>query len=452
MTAATTVAPQTQPDGAWSAEWELGDAFVPAARYTDRAFFEREKQLLWPRVWQPACREDEVRRAGDYVEYRVADESILVVRVDQNTIKAYHNSCRHRGTRLATECGTFSAGQIQCPFHGWRWTLDGTNVFVNKPDEFESSAMDEDALRLLEVPHDTWAGFVWVNPDPQARPLREHLDPMPTYLDPLWIDRMEVIWHKRTVLPANWKAALDGFTEAYHIPGTHPQLPQMGSSIDRLRYFTHENGHSRYWNDPEAPAELPEGMDPEDVDPRELLYRSVAHLADELGGIFTQQEKHIAASLRHREIPEGMSIGQMFGQAVYEYAAGAGIEMPPLTPEQSKEYGVHYMFPNFMVLPTFGNAIIYRSRPNGDDVDSSIWDVWSVKLHPSDQPAPPYETQDLDHRDRESWGQVLSQDFENMLEVQRGLRTSGCRGLTLNTRQEMGILNMHREIDRYVQA
>ncbi len=61
---------------------------------------------LWPRTWQVACREEELAAPGDFVEYRIADQSILVVRAGADEIRAYYNSCRHRGTRLAHGCGS----------------------------------------------------------------------------------------------------------------------------------------------------------------------------------------------------------------------------------------------------------------------------------------------------------------------------------------------------------
>src|SRR5262245_10395250 len=81
-----------------------GMVLVPGARYTSREFFDLEMERLWPRVWQIACREEEVPNSGDYFEYTIGDQSILVVRQDTDTIKAFFNACPHRGTRLA--CGT----------------------------------------------------------------------------------------------------------------------------------------------------------------------------------------------------------------------------------------------------------------------------------------------------------------------------------------------------------
>ena len=98
---------------------------IPARRYYDAEFFELERELLWPRVWQMACRLEEIPNPGDYVVYDNLDQSVIVVRVDAERIKAYHNHCRHRGVQLATDRGNCTRGLV-CPFHGWSWDIEYT--------------------------------------------------------------------------------------------------------------------------------------------------------------------------------------------------------------------------------------------------------------------------------------------------------------------------------------
>ena len=80
---------------------EVRDDYVPKADFLDRRFHELEKEHLWPRVWQIACREDEVPNAGDYIVYDIADDSIIVARGGDGALRAFHNVCPHRGTQLA---------------------------------------------------------------------------------------------------------------------------------------------------------------------------------------------------------------------------------------------------------------------------------------------------------------------------------------------------------------
>jgi hypothetical protein len=126
-----------------------------------------------------------------------------------------------------------------------------------------------------------------------------------------------------------------------------------------------------------------------------------------------------------------------------------GIELPVLGPEELSHLGGNFVFPHFFCLPTLGNCLAYRARPKALDPDATLFDVWSLTLFPGDE-KPPYETQPVDWREEKEVGRVLFQDFRNLAQVGAGMRTRGFRGLRLNRRQEIGILNLHRELDRYL--
>ena len=144
---------------------------IPKERYVSRDFFDLEMERLWPRVWQMACREEEVPRVGDFLEYVIGDQSILVTRSGTDTIRAFYNSCPHRGTRLATGVGNFATGEIRCRYHAWRFELDGANKEVVDRDDFPPDMTDEDvALKPIQVGR--WGGFVFINMDPDCRVAR----------------------------------------------------------------------------------------------------------------------------------------------------------------------------------------------------------------------------------------------------------------------------------------
>src|SRR5580698_8899699 len=102
---------------------------IPVQRYYDAEFFKLEQELLWPHVWQMACRLEEIAEIGDYVTYRLLEKSVIVVRTASG-VKAFHNACRHRGVQLTTDSGNCKSKGFICPFHGWRWNIDGKNTFV----------------------------------------------------------------------------------------------------------------------------------------------------------------------------------------------------------------------------------------------------------------------------------------------------------------------------------
>jgi phenylpropionate dioxygenase-like ring-hydroxylating dioxygenase large terminal subunit len=373
-----------------------------------------------------------------------------VVRVDHDEIRAFYNSCRHRGTRLASGCGALADGRITCPFHGWQWNLDGSCAFVLDPDEFGITSLDSPALRLGELRCERRWGFVWVCADPDARSLADHLSPLGDWFDPLHLEDMRFLWYRTTVLPANWKAALDAFHEGYHNYGTHPQLLQW-SDDTAMQYEQFDNGHARYVTVRGAGPSKRFGMTPDQWDDRELLYQQVMHLGRSFeGGLYSDDDMAAAARLRTMEIPDGSTAATEFSKLVAARAEEEGIQFPELTPEQRAEgTGVFSVFPNLVMLVSLANCFMYRARPHGDDPDSCIFDMWALRLFPPSSPAPEL-VRDFAPHDDEVWGVIPSQDFANMAEVQAGLHSWGCDGLRLSTRQEMNLLNMQRELDHYV--
>ena len=97
--------------------------FIPKDAYISPEFLSLEARYLWPRVWQMACREEEIANAGQQVTYEVANESIVILRTESGEIRAFHNVCPHRGRRLTRGCG--QSRQLVCRFHGWRFDLNG---------------------------------------------------------------------------------------------------------------------------------------------------------------------------------------------------------------------------------------------------------------------------------------------------------------------------------------
>ena len=312
---------------------------VPVERYYDRDFAEFEQRYLWSRTWQMACRLEELPDLGDYVEYAVGDQSVLLVRTDTDTVAGYLNACRHRATELAKGTGTFPRGQIICPFHGWRWNLDGTSSFVFGPHAFDPSLITAEELCLRPVRVETWGGGAWINLDPSAPPLLEALDPIPGLLDPLGVADMRVVWWKSVVLPANWKMAQEAFMEGYHVPGTHPQLtlghPEQYDP-DSLSYAVHPNGHSSFQLRPNAQAKKGRDVGVNEID---AILESVHLLSKGLEAMTLEREVHIIEAMRGRPVPEGSTFGAEMIRALYRYAGAAGIPLPAPDPATLARWG-----------------------------------------------------------------------------------------------------------------
>ena len=141
---------------------DVRDDFVPKADFLDRRFHELEKENLWPKVWQIACRLEEIPEPGDYATYDILDDSIVIVRRGPDEVAAYHNACPHRGTLLVE--GKGSIREFLCSFHGWRFGLDGRNAGVVDRDDWGGCLKAGDA-DLAPVQAGIWGGWVWINMD-----------------------------------------------------------------------------------------------------------------------------------------------------------------------------------------------------------------------------------------------------------------------------------------------
>jgi phenylpropionate dioxygenase-like ring-hydroxylating dioxygenase large terminal subunit len=414
---------------------------IPKERYISREFVDLEMERLWPRVWQIACREEEVPRPGDYLEYVIGDQSILVVRGTDGSIGAYYNACLHRGTKLAAGAGSFAEGRIKCSYHGWCYDLSGCVTAVPDREEFPDLPLD---LRLGQLRADTWGGFVFVNMDPDAGPLLDFLDPIPRLLGPYRLDEMRFRAYQTLVLPANWKAVLDAFNEGYHVQGAHPQILPWTDDVS-IAYEQYER-HARYGRLENARRELRPSprLEKEDFDEGEIL----AGLVAGLGGAFLKDEKAVVDELRAADLPPGAMLGA-FQERRMKLLADRGFDVSGFTSDRMTSAEDVYWFPN-MVGPIYpGSALLFRMRPNGLDPDSCLKDIWVLEWRPPGDERLMPERRFYEDWTAKKWDPVSTQDYENLVKVQSGMHSRGFQGLRLNERQEGNIAHMHRVLDRY---
>jgi nitrite reductase/ring-hydroxylating ferredoxin subunit len=421
------------------------NGFVPKERYTSRAFADLEYERLWSKVWQIAGREEELAAPGDHIEYEIGDESVLVVRADDGAIRAFHNSCLHRGTRLAHGDGHFDDACIQCPYHGWQYALDGRLTRVVDREEF-TNLPDDLHLRVVRV--ETFGGFVFVNFDRDAAPLLEFLDPLPTLLAPYHLERMRLRSYRTTIIDANWKAVVDAFNEGYHVQGLHPQILPWTDDVSIA--YESLGRHAHYGRLPGARRELRPsprlGLAPGEYDEGEIL----AGLVAGLGGAFLGDERAAVEALRTVGPPEGRTLLEAYQELRLGLLRDRGVDVSGFTADQMTSADDVYWFPN-LVGPIYpGSALLFRVRPHGHDPDRSIKDTWVLEW-PADDAEWQMPTRRFvaDWKER-NWGTITEQDYTNLAEVQRGMKSSGCDGVWLNPRQEGNILEMHRVIDAYL--
>ncbi len=411
---------------------------IPVEAYVSEEYARAENEKLWGKVWQIACREEEIPKVGDYVTYDILDESIIVVRSDPETISAFYNVCQHRGRRLTKGCGRTK--QFFCRFHGWRWNLDGESSYVLDREDW-CEALDAENTRLPRVQVDTWGGWVWVNMDPDCEPLQEYLNPVSPMLDAFEFEKMRYRWRQWLYFPCNWKTALESFIESFHVDATHPQLGQWGTN----RWWCRTGG-KHAWHGIGAPR-----GDAGNLDPRVTMYELFRELWDTVG---TTTETLVSAASRAKdELPEGAGPEEVAGFVMQSAAmadAERGVFWPQISPEHFVECGLDWhVFPNSAILPGMTYALCYRARPNGYDPNSCIFEVYIIERYPEGE-APETEWVYEPDPSEEKWRKILSQDFQNMPEIQKGIKSRGFQGPRPSPVQEVPVIHFHRTLAQYM--
>ncbi len=413
---------------------------IPAPRYYDQAFFDLECRRLWPHVWQMACRLEQIPNVGDWVEYTILDKSVIVVRTESG-VKAFHNVCRHRGVPLVSEpFGNSSSEGFTCPFHGWRWNTNGENTFVYGRQLFDEAQLEEDDIALTPVRVETWGGCAFINFDDKAPAYRETLGPLAERLEAHGVDNLRSEWWYATVLPANWKTAMEAFHEGFHVMRTHPQLQHSLPATYNSRY-----------------AGIGEMLD-SSIGVRGNIAAQFKHfeqLSEGMAGLVHQKELDIVRPLLDIDLPEDLEQGVMtwFGiiqDQITRQLRARGENVPDLNAVAVSHpiEALEFLFPHYFLLSTFTSMSSYRVRPLGPE--SCLFEIWSLTHFPEDdQPEPLMEPVVLPF-DSDEFPPIPKQDYSNIPNQQRGLHGGGFEFMRLAKEVEGLIGNYQQIIDGYL--
>ena len=215
-------------EGSWTEHYPgLGTGPVSYADSTSPAVYEQEREAIFARTWLNVGRVEQLPRVGSYFtrELDAARTSVVVVRAAQDTIRAFHNICRHRGNKLVwqdypLEETSGTCRQFTCKYHGWRYNLEGQCTFVQQEAEFFD--LNKDDYGLAPVQADVWEGFVFVNLDPtNTTPLRDYLGKFAKGIEGYPFHELTQVHRYRAEVGSNWKLFIDAFTEFYHAPILH---------------------------------------------------------------------------------------------------------------------------------------------------------------------------------------------------------------------------------------
>lgn len=395
---------------------------IDGARYFSKDFAQREWDGLWTRIWHVAGRTAEIPEPGDLLVHDFLKESVLCIRQDNGSIRAFYNSCRHRGMRMLRDAASLDT--ISCPYHGWRYGKDGVLVGAQDGDDFPQGNPCG-KLSLRELRCDVWGGFVWYTMDDAGPSLADYLDPMPdVYRNYPMDSAVRVAWY-RIEIDANWKFVTDNFSESYHTRTAHPQVPPwIDQDVDTARHEMWPKGHGRTVQPmrPSLSDRLPDGVPHPfesilrqwDIDP--AGYASYEEMA-------MQGWRDLKAAKRR--------LWRERGYVHYEHMDDEEITDSPHT----------VIFPNVTISFLPDNLIFFRSEPHPDDPEKCYFDLWCMAFPVAGQavvesimagPKPLREAQTCEHRRfdggrgiPELAGQIVYQDMELAEGMQAGMHSRG---------------------------
>lgn len=242
-------------------------ATIPARVYNDPVFLELERERIFAHTWQLVGRVDDVREHGQYFTAQIGNDPIVVLR-DGERLRGFYNVCLHRAGPVAQGCG--KRNTLQCRYHGWTYSLDGT---LKRAPEMQGVQRFEPAeMHLVPVQVAAWGPLVFVNVDGKAPPLLEVLEDLPQRVASFGCESMRYVMRKEWEIACNWKIYVDNYLEGYHVPVVHPglhkELDYDNYVVEPHRYYSIQHAplravqsgdttERRY--DPRA-AEVPEAV------------------------------------------------------------------------------------------------------------------------------------------------------------------------------------------------
>jgi carnitine monooxygenase subunit len=236
MTGAIHLASNKDPLDGWS---------LPAWTYNDTDFFAAERETVFAPSWQVVCHVSDIPNKGDWHSLDYIGESVIVVRGQDDVLRAFTNVCRHRGSRLV-DGSSGCAKKLVCPYHAWTYELDGR--LSGLPDSASYPGIDKADHGLASVSLEIWRGFVFVRlVDDKGPSVTEMMAPYETMIAPYQFEQLRALG-RVTMRPreVNWKNVGDNYSDGLHIPVAHPGLTRLFGKSYGIEAEPHVD---RMWGD-----------------------------------------------------------------------------------------------------------------------------------------------------------------------------------------------------------
>ena len=224
----------------------LGTAtFLPPRIYADRAIFDEERKRVFGRSWLPLCHLSQLKQDGSYLARQLFGEPVVATRDKSGTVRVLSNVCRHRNAVIAQGSGACRGSRMVCPYHGWTYGLDGK--LIGAPFMQETEDFSRTDVKLPEIRHEVWQGFLFVTFDDDAPALADLLATLTPKVAPFGMDRMRAVEVRRFTAPWNWKITMENFTETYHQPFIHPVTANKTTPAEISRFDDSDGPWSMFW-------------------------------------------------------------------------------------------------------------------------------------------------------------------------------------------------------------
>lgn len=214
---------------------------LPRKRYLDPQLFDLELEHVFRHKWLPVANACELVGAGTYLTRDLPFAPVVLVRGGEGSIRAFLNSCAHRGARVAQGAGG-CVRRLTCRYHAWTYDLEGKLIGVPSQEDF-GGGFDRSKLGLRELRCEQWGQMIFINLDPDAAPLAEWMAPFSQDHEAFYATPVRLVDRRSRIVECNWKAAVDAFYEGYHLPSTHRQTAAQAFDPRETRLELLKEGH-----------------------------------------------------------------------------------------------------------------------------------------------------------------------------------------------------------------
>lgn len=436
MNASLSLAEKTR-DALVEGEFLRGDP-ISGDRYYSKEFLQQEWDHMWTRTWQVGAVEAQFPDAGCVVTHEIGKESILMVRDDEGRIRAFYNVCQHRGNRMV-ECKETKVKRLVCNYHSWCYGLNGALLIAKDSGEDFPQGNPVGKLGLKEVHCEIFGGLVWINMDPNAKPLRESLGVVADQLECYPMGEMVRVMHMTAEVDCNWKVIQDNFNEAYHVQALHKELATfIDDDYQNTDFEIFKNSHSRM---------LMKGCLPSAASKSKKIQEPLASIMEHWG--LNPDEYHGRAGDVRLAVQQQKR--KLATERGYEHYGN-------LSDDQLTDYYHYTLFPNMSFTMAAESFQILRPQPHPADPEKCLFDHWFFVMPEKGQaevetpvgvrPAVPARHEVFKHGDQ-SIGFVADQDLSVAIAQQRGLNSRGYSDSYL-AGQEARVRRYHEVINDYI--